>query len=56
MLIRRDVAAELKKKAWEIEKRKTLDKAWKPGGSTFLESLPNYRARQGQDVEKGPLK
>jgi hypothetical protein len=41
VLIRRDVAAEFKRKVWEIEKRKTLDKVWKPGGVTFLESLPD---------------
>ncbi|MCW5978518.1 MAG: AIPR family protein [Bryobacteraceae bacterium] len=43
ILIRREVAAEFKKKIWEVEKRKTLDRAWKPEGVTFLESLPDFK-------------
>jgi len=40
LLLRRDIAAQLKKKLDETNQRKSLDQVWKPGGKTFLESLP----------------
>jgi hypothetical protein len=40
VLIRRDVVADFKSKIWEVNDRRGLDKAWKPEGKTFLESLP----------------
>jgi len=41
MLLSRDKAADFKKLVSEVSGRKGLDKAWKPEGKTFLESLPN---------------
>lgn len=41
VLLRRDVAAELKRRVWEVDARKGLDRVWKPEGVTFLESLPD---------------
>ena len=40
VLLRREMAADFKRKLWEINERKGLDKPWKPEGVTFLESLP----------------
>jgi hypothetical protein len=40
VLLERPVAATFKLKLWEIGGRKGLDKAWKPEGKTFLQSLP----------------
>lgn len=41
VLLRRDIAAEFKRRAWEVDARKGLDRVWKPEGVTFLESLPD---------------
>lgn len=42
-LLRRDVASDFKSMVWEIDKRRMLDRAWKPEGKTFLESLPSLK-------------
>jgi hypothetical protein len=39
-LLRRDIAADFKRKIWELNERKALEKPWKWEGVTFLESLP----------------
>jgi AIPR protein len=39
-LLRRDMAADFKRKIWELNERKALEKTWKWEGVTFLESLP----------------
>jgi hypothetical protein len=39
-LLRREIAADFKRKIWEVNERRHLDKPWKPEGKTFLESLP----------------
>lgn len=36
MLLRRDIAADFKGVVWEVDKRRMLDKAWKPEGKTFI--------------------
>jgi hypothetical protein len=41
VLLRREVAAEFKTRVWEVDGRRGLDRAWKPEGMTFLESLPD---------------
>jgi hypothetical protein len=41
VLLRRSVAAEFKRKLSEINERRSLDKAWKPEGKKFHESLPD---------------
>jgi hypothetical protein len=40
VLIKRSVAAELKREMFKREQFKTSDEIWKPKGMTFLESLP----------------
>jgi hypothetical protein len=40
-LLDRVIARDFKKLLWESADRKMLNKAWKPEGKTFLESLPN---------------
>jgi len=40
VLLNREMAAEFKKQLASIEPRKTIDRPWKPGGETLLESLP----------------
>ena len=41
VLLRRDIAAEFKRKVCEVNERKLLDKPWKPEGKTFVDSLPD---------------
>jgi hypothetical protein len=41
VLLRREVASDFKSIVWEVDKRKMLEKVWKPEGKTFLESLPS---------------
>lgn len=40
LLLKREIAAEFKSMAWQIDQRIGLDRPWKPEGVTFLESLP----------------
>jgi len=40
VLLNRSVANDFKRLLWEVDLRAGLDKAWKPGGVTFLDSLP----------------
>jgi hypothetical protein len=40
VLVNRSAAAAFKTMLWEVDRRAGLDKAWKPGGVTFLNSLP----------------
>lgn len=40
VLLRRDIAAEFKGKVREVGELRFSEKAWKPQGKTFLESLP----------------
>jgi hypothetical protein len=41
LMLRSEMISAYKRKSHEIIQRKGLDKAWKAGGKTFLESLPN---------------
>jgi hypothetical protein len=41
VLLRRDVIADSKRRVWEVDARRGLDRVWKPAGVTFLESLPD---------------
>jgi hypothetical protein len=43
VLLRRDIAADFKRRVWEVDSRKGLDRIWKPEGVTFMESLPDLR-------------
>lgn len=43
-LLKRDVAATYKSLLFEFNERRNLDKAWKPQGKTFVESLPDTNA------------
>jgi hypothetical protein len=45
LLLRPDMIAAFKAKALELEKRKALDRPWKPAGITFVESLPTLSKR-----------
>jgi hypothetical protein len=40
VLVNRSAAEAFKTMLWEVDRRAGLDKAWKPGGVTFLDSLP----------------
>jgi len=40
-LLKRDLAAQMKRLVWETNDRKTMDRVWKPEGRTFLQSLPD---------------
>lgn len=40
LLLRPDMVSEFKQKVVELNQRVALDTPWKPGGKTFLESLP----------------
>jgi hypothetical protein len=40
LLLRRDLAADFKRKMREANGRRSLEKSWKPAGKTFVESLP----------------
>jgi len=41
LLLRADMVSDFKKKILELNKRVALDKPWKPGGTSFLDSLPS---------------
>lgn len=43
VLLRRDVIADFKRRVWEVNARRGLDRVWKPAGVTFLESLPDLK-------------
>ena len=36
-----NVIADFKRRVWEVDARRGLDRVWKPAGVTFLESLPD---------------
>lgn len=48
LLLKREVAAELKDLVWQTDKRSGMDRPWKSEGCTFLESLPMFEARSGK--------
>ena len=49
VLLRRDIAAEFKRRVWEVDSRRGLDRVWKPEGVTFLESLPDLPLSPRED-------
>ena len=43
LLLKREIAAEVKDLVWQVDQRVGLDRPWKPEGVTFVHSLPSLK-------------